>query len=344
MDDIKGIEISDITRAGAALTKLLDVVSRGIGVCYEPIHKKRMAKATACEIKILSDAINENYNLPIHFNDSTLSINATSFKELTERTKSRLLFQEINKQQNIEAIVTKACEEIALETNVSKEPVETDWILRFFNCIEDISNEDMQEIWGKILAGEVKKPNTYSYRTLETLKNLTQSEALLFEQISQYVFTNNIIYMLPNDEECLNECGINYASILKLIECNLITPSSTATYVSKLEKGKRVGLWSNGYIILFENETENTINIKESIYVLSEVGIQLFRTINVDTNRDENYVKKYCMKLKEKYINCTYTLHKVNHIDFFEEGINVDYNEENILEPKDKDNLKQKPE
>ena len=61
--------------------------------------------------------------------------------------------------------------------------MDKDWFTRYFNIVQDISNEDIQDLWAKLLAGEIKQPGSFSYRTLETLKNMTTDEAELFTKI-----------------------------------------------------------------------------------------------------------------------------------------------------------------
>ena len=73
---------------------------------------------------------------------------------------------------NIDNVTQIAAEQLSQEDFVSEEPVEEDWTTRFFNIVEDISDEEMQRLWGKILAGEVKQPKSYSLRTLELLKKI----------------------------------------------------------------------------------------------------------------------------------------------------------------------------
>jgi hypothetical protein len=48
------------------------------------------------------------------------------------------------------------------EKNVSTEPVDEDWTVRLFNIVEDAYDGQMQQLWDRILAGEVKTPNSYS--------------------------------------------------------------------------------------------------------------------------------------------------------------------------------------
>jgi len=52
-----------------------------------------------------------------------------------------------------------------------------DWFVRFFEDAGNISDEKMQEIWAKVLAGEIKQPGSFSLRTLEVLRNLSSDEA-----------------------------------------------------------------------------------------------------------------------------------------------------------------------
>ena len=59
----------------------------------------------------------------------------------------------MRRQWNIEEIVGGAVE--ALPSAVSTTPIEPDWVAEFFNQSQDVSNETMQSLWSRILAGEV---------------------------------------------------------------------------------------------------------------------------------------------------------------------------------------------
>lgn len=66
-----------------------------------------------------------------------------------------------NKQkvENVEEIVSKAKQQFAPDEQVSEEPVEKDWMTRFLNIAEEVSDDDMQNIWARVLAGEIKSQN-----------------------------------------------------------------------------------------------------------------------------------------------------------------------------------------
>ena len=54
---------------------------------------------------------------------------------------------------------------------------------RFLQLAEDISMVPMQQLWGRIFALEVATPGRFSIRALNTLKEMTQREAQLFQRI-----------------------------------------------------------------------------------------------------------------------------------------------------------------
>ena len=103
-----------------------------------------------------------------------------------EKVAQYVLARNIQKMDNVEDIISKAKKQFAPDEQVSKEPVEKDWMTRFLNIAEEISDKDLQDIWGRILAEEIKKPKSYSLRTLEVLRNMSKDEALLVMKASTF--------------------------------------------------------------------------------------------------------------------------------------------------------------
>ena len=69
MSDASGITVTDVLGFAKGTQKLLDTIALGVGKVYEPWHIQRMAKAKAKEIEIISDKINENFSLPIRYDN-----------------------------------------------------------------------------------------------------------------------------------------------------------------------------------------------------------------------------------------------------------------------------------
>ena len=156
-------EINLIKVDGKPIEKLIEVISQGIGTLYKPNAIRKEAEAKAYEIEIIERAKSKALA-------EGKEIDADTF----ERIQERLIHKELKRQKSIDTVSQIAADQLKHETTVSEEPVNEDWTTRFFNIVEDISDEEMLNLWGRILAGEVKRPKTYSIRTLEFIKNLSK--------------------------------------------------------------------------------------------------------------------------------------------------------------------------
>ena len=142
------------------LTKLVEVVATGMGRLYAPFGTVHQAKADAEAKVILAKADAEVLSLQ-------------------QRARHRLEYIESRRQANLEHIAVEASQ--ALPYVVSGDTVDDDWILQFFENAQDVCDADMQKLWGRLLAGEVASPNSYSKRTLQFLKTMDKQEAVAFE-------------------------------------------------------------------------------------------------------------------------------------------------------------------
>lgn len=160
------VDLSGLTRP---LTKLVEVTASGVGTLYAPFGTVRQAKADARAKIILAQANSEVASLEV-------------------RAENRCKYREAIRQENIEQVVTMAASELPEE--VSPDPVDQDWALKFFDHAQDVCDEDMRKIWARILARETSKPGSFSKRTLDFLRNLEKFEAELFTDFLSLVMLN----------------------------------------------------------------------------------------------------------------------------------------------------------
>ncbi len=100
MDSLSGIS--------KPLTKLIEVIAKGISAYSIPFQIRKTADARAYEIKLISDTIKESQDKSIHINyhDGKLSIRSIenaptkSDMRLEDRTLGRFYYQEQKKQRN----------------------------------------------------------------------------------------------------------------------------------------------------------------------------------------------------------------------------------------------------
>ncbi|QQP11672.1 DUF2806 domain-containing protein [Lysinibacillus agricola] len=285
MTGSNGFNIGDLVGLSEPLTKLIEVVSCGLGKIYEPTNIRRTAKAKADEIKLISDALVQNNMLPTNYSNGDISIDTTNSEELFKRAGERMIYQEILKQQNIDSVINTAFDELENTDEVSEDPVDKDWITRFMNSIEDISNEYMQEIWGKLLAGEIKQPNTFSLRTLEKLKNLTQHEAVLFKKVSEIALIDGNTSHIYRGGDLLDSVGINYDDLLVMEECGLIT-TAELTYSINVKPNFKITLSNEERFASFYNTSESSKIIEIPVYKITYSGTQLLKVIQSNPDND----------------------------------------------------------
>jgi hypothetical protein len=277
MSDIKGIEVQDFAGIAKPITKLIETVSQGIGILYEPIHIRRKAKAKADEIKIISSAVSNNLNLPTEYNNGSIHIDSIDANDLVKRAQSRFLFQEIQKQQNIESVIAGTYNILQNEENVDSKSVAKDWIIRFFNSVEDISDIDLQNLWSKILAGEVKRPKSFSMRTLDALRNISKDEAILFERVCKISMVWEHSQGVHNDGEFLKKYGVTYDDILRLDECGLLNSGFDMCEEAKIEANSKSTpiLFNDNIIIIARPKSEKCKRISIGQHPFSKAGTEI---------------------------------------------------------------------
>lgn len=281
---------------GKPIEKLIDVVSKAIGTIYEPrqIVRKAKAEAKAESIKAIEQA-----------KTNAIIEGDTEKAEYLDRINNRLVNKETKRQKNIEEVVSTAGRILEAEKNVSNEPINPDWTTRFFDIVQDVSDDEMRLLWGQILAGEIKQPKSYSLRTLELLRNMTKEEAELFRKVSQFTLRQGDVFLFSADG-VLEKFGISYSAISKLIEIGLLQPGDfvTKNYPSQKTKDRMIGIvYGNLVIITNQKATANTISIPIRLFTTS--GKELARLISITPNID--YIKEFATTIKQEGVTVSYS-------------------------------------
>lgn len=290
---------------GKPLEKLIEVVSNAIGTLYEPKQIVRKAKAEAKAGSII--AIEQAKTQAIIDGD------LEKVKYL-ERINNRIVNKEEKRQKNIEDVVSNAGKILESEENVSKEPLNSDWTTRFFDIVQDVSDNDMQLLWSQILAGEIKQPKSYSLRTLELLRNMTKDDAELFQKVAQLTLVCGDAFLYtPNND--LRKYGVSYMDIAKLVEIGLLRPGDfVQRHLSSQELTDTKTAFIYGEIVVIVNIKAKSHEVSFPIRSFTTSGQELYQLIDVSPNMD--YIKEFASAIKNKNIKVTYS--KIISID--EEG------------------------
>jgi hypothetical protein len=203
------INLGDLTKPA---NTLIEKISDAIGGIFRPIQIVRVAEAEA----------------------KAETIRAATQIEVTElqrRAICRFIIEEAKKQNNIEAITAKALPEVDGQAN--PENVEDDWIVNFFDKCRLISDEEMQTLWAKILAGEANSPGIFSKRTIDLLSSMDKSDAWMFSRLCSFGFKLDMIYPLIYDVQAkiYIDHDVHFSALSHLESIGLIHFNNLAGYV-----------------------------------------------------------------------------------------------------------------
>lgn len=140
---------------------------------------------------------------------------------LVARMRDRLIHDSSVKQENLESVLLQASEVLQEEVQEGEPPpreeISEDWRRRFTSYAEEISDPEVQQTWARILAGEFRKPGSFSFRTLRLLSELPPSVASLFEKHAAMMFQGAILTLDPSWNT-----GPLYAEAKDLLEWELV--------------------------------------------------------------------------------------------------------------------------
>ena len=273
----------------SAKEKMVGVVASGFGAVAP--HFLRAGTGIVSATKMIGNAANSA--MKRFRNDETANVSEGE-QSLGAIAESAEKFQSKKRMANMQSIVGQAIEK--MPEQVPDTPVDHDWTARFFDNAKDVSDEEMQKLWAKLLAGEVERPGCVSLRTLDILRNMTQKEAELFARAVNYIFVEitSTAWMFRADTGVKALPDISTNELYSLIEAGLVMPSDGQQF-------RLIRPYPNGYSRLFyagikvlQVQTAN-FNIPE--YNFSISGTQLAKYIEPAVNveylqRIANYIHK----------------------------------------------------
>jgi hypothetical protein len=184
---------------------------------------------------------------------------------------------------------------------VNKVADDNDVFWGFLEHSKEITNEEMQMLIAKIIAGEYNAPGTYSMSTLQTIKMLGKREVQLFEKIcGLLVDGERLPKELFSGEENVRDLmkkivEVDFGDFQTLQSLGLFLPNGmTLTLTFKEKKNLRIQYFDKELVFIPENDNYAKIRLP-GFYGLSDVGRQIVKHLN------PKYVENFYIWLKQNY-------------------------------------------
>lgn len=146
----------------------------------------------------------------------------------------------ITEERNIEAVVAGAFQNLATDTTMEAgdvEEIKVEWLEEFGQVAGSGSEEWVKQTYARILAGEIKRPGTFSRRTVQAVRSMNQPTAISFQRAASIAIYAEVmtedgpievarprISGLSGElgNNALYEHGLSYDNLCQLIEEGLL--------------------------------------------------------------------------------------------------------------------------
>ena len=282
----------------SAIEKLIDYGASGVGAIAGPLLAPWKASREGKARLIAAEADAEVRQIQAGADASALNIIAEAQSEaraylpadadiratldITPQDIAQSIeFQGRKRLANARAVLEAAADELEGKEVNDHEP-DPDWTARFFDHLQDVSSEDLQKVWAKILAGEVESPGRTSLRTLETLRNMTKRDAEMFKDICDFVLMEGDIF---HNDSVDRFTPLKYGYVTHLQECGLIRPARDAVRLVKLTDNG-MAFTSHTINLLIKEKTQGNSELKIPVLMLTAAGRELYRFVRCKPHED----------------------------------------------------------
>lgn len=304
MSDIK------ISPVNVDLTPLVESAPKGVNKLFDLLFSKhlnrkqrtdRLSSAqTEKDIKLIENGIAE-------FRDGKFILNSEMINNPTTVVGNIINNQTTIEQENVQQSLNKALEYLSgiEDHEVSDDIIEQTFFNKWFNFSKEVSDDELQSLWGRLLAEELCSPNTINYLVLNTFSLMSKRQLESFLKIVPYTAYSHLIFYdnnRPKDEafEGTSSFELQELQDLKLIKEFNSTfqtsfPLSSGTldnkdtpYISKSYKGN--------YVLFLKSESNKEVSI--TAYQLTSIGQKALEIAEKDAD-----IASQCQFLAKKLFN-----------------------------------------
>lgn len=207
-------------------------------------------------------------------------------------------YNEIKRGLNLRKIAIfaeEAAEELAKEDpTTSERPVDPDWFSKWRGNAEDISDEQMQRLWAKVLAGEVSQPESFSLRALNLLSFMSKRDAELISKLADLNIGTAIVNV---NQKYYDGIGLPLHELIYLSDIGVLNAVSTSMGISQtlnfnelaMPTGKKsaVLIKVGGFgLLAIRREGQTQASIELPIYTISQPALELLKLVKPQLNID----------------------------------------------------------
>jgi hypothetical protein len=175
--------------------------------------------------------------------------------------------------------------------------LDADWLAKWRTGAQEVSKEEMQRLWGKLLAGEVARPGSYSMHTVDFLSRMSSEDATALAHVAPFVTSIGIIKVADKDFKNL---GLTFADFLYLDDLGLINGTNAIggiqwTLSQFEENGRLVStleIGSDALVFVYSEDAARQGGLKLNVFTLTRIGREILTLASFPIQSE--YLKLIC--------------------------------------------------
>lgn len=249
--------------AGKAISRLLGAVVE-VPASYLDGRTQRIKDRTSARSKVTEAIAQKAAQLAVEDQD------------VLDRGLNSLLDKAYRTQNNRDAIAEKVIEQLADDPAPSDSPGPSDdWLNMFEDYAARASSESLRDLFSRVLAGEVRKPGSFSLSTMQFISVLDAPIAALIERMSPHVWNGSTVLQDAVDGV------LTYAELLELEEVGYLNMGSGMLSINPTTDSDGNQLFRSGVHVIHSIYDPNK-KLSFRAYMLTRSGRELTRALGVE--------------------------------------------------------------
>lgn len=229
-------------------------------------------------------------------------INEMTFPEAVQKDAH---VRELEKATNLASITLMAADEAqdVPEDEISGEQVDPDWFIKWRKNAEEVSSEELQQIWARVLCEEVKNPGSHSLRLMSFLGQLSKGEALCIQTVGPLLLAGDAVFKADTVGNSLEKFGLSFSTILHLEELGILTGTDSIGGLMKQIGKEEVPFIA---VLTFDNKKQALVfqhdekrpKLDFPIYLVTRLGQEVLSLGQFEPNME--YIQEVAEFAKKK--------------------------------------------
>jgi hypothetical protein len=207
-----------------------------------------------------------------------------------------------NQANNLGKCLNKAYEHLSEKNdeNINDEKISDTFFNKWMNYGKEVSEEELQDLWGRILGEEIASPNSINYLVLNTFSLMSKRHLETFNSLLPFIcdmslYCNQTISVVDNYSHISPEI------LSELIDLNIIKglhPEDIFFHKITKDDKKFSSIYINETNFIVLHTDDNQKEIQPHYFLLTTIGKKLFE-IALNNYKIENYFINLVNNLKK---------------------------------------------